>query len=61
VNLVEFCVMPGPTDKEIAARAYQIWEREGRPENREGEFWLQAQQEVRNEDKTNPTRTPDTL
>lgn len=51
--------MPEPTDKEIAARAYQIWEREGKPENREGEFWLQAQQELRNENWSSPE--PDIL
>jgi hypothetical protein len=53
--------MPEPTEREIQARAYQIWEREGRPENREEEFWHLAKQELRSEDKSNPTRTPDTL
>jgi hypothetical protein len=53
--------MPEPTEKEIMERAYQIWEREGKPENRESEFWHLAQQELRNEDKSNPMRTPDTL
>jgi Protein of unknown function (DUF2934) len=40
---------------------YQLWERAGRPENREDEFWHAAQQELRNEDKSSPVRTPDTL
>jgi Protein of unknown function (DUF2934) len=53
--------MPEPTGKEIMERAYQIWERNGRPENREDEFWRLAQQELRNEDKSSPLRTPDTL
>jgi hypothetical protein len=53
--------VPEPTEQEIKARAYQIWERHGRPENREDEFWQLAEQELRNEDKSSPTRTPDNL
>lgn len=54
-------VMPEPTEKEITNRAYQIWERNGKPEGRDEEFWHLAQQELRNEDKSSPVRTPDTL
>jgi DUF2934 family protein len=54
-------VMPEPSKKEIEARAYQLWEKAGRPEGREDEFWHLAQQELRNEDKSSPSRTPDTL
>jgi hypothetical protein len=36
--------MTEPTEREIKARAYQLWERAGRPENREDEFWHAAQQ-----------------
>ena len=53
--------MTQPTEKEIMARAYEIWERNGRPDGREDEFWHQAEQELRNEDKSSPLRTPDTL
>ena len=53
--------MPEPTEKEIPNRAYQIWERNGKPEGRDEEFWHLAQQELRNEDKSSPVRTPDTL
>jgi hypothetical protein len=53
--------MTQPTDKEIKNRAYDIWERNGRPEGREEEFWRLAEQELRNEDKSSPVRTPDTL
>ena len=49
------------TEKEILERAYQLWERAGRPDNREDGFWHAAQQELRNEDKSSPVRTPDTL
>ena len=50
-----------PNKKEIDARAYRLWEQAGRPEGREAEFWHLAEQELRNEDKGSPTRTPDTL
>jgi Protein of unknown function (DUF2934) len=53
--------MTQPTDKEIKNRAYEIWERNGRPEGREEEFWRLAEQELRNEDKSSPIRTPNTL
>ena len=54
-------VMPEPSKQEIDARAYQLWEKAGRPEGREDEFWHLAQQELRDEDKSSPTRTPDAL
>jgi Protein of unknown function (DUF2934) len=53
--------MSEPTKKEIEARAYQLWVKAGQPEGRDDEFWHLAQQELRNEDKSSPTRTPDTL
>jgi hypothetical protein len=53
--------MPEPTEPEIRQRAHQIWERHGKPEGREEEFWRLAEQELRNEEKSNPLRTPDTL
>jgi len=34
---------------EIAARAYQIFEREGRMDGRDMDHWLQAEQELRSE------------
>jgi Protein of unknown function (DUF2934) len=53
--------MTQPTEEEIKKRAYEIWERHGRPEGKKDEFWQQAEQELRNEDKSSPIRTPDTL
>ena len=53
--------MSEPSEKDITNRAYEIWERHGRPEGREDEFWALAQQELRNEDKANTLRTPDNL
>jgi hypothetical protein len=54
-------VVAEPSKQKIDARAYQLWEQAGRPEGREAEFWHLAEQELRNEDKGSPTRTPDTL
>jgi Protein of unknown function (DUF2934) len=31
----------------IAERAYAIWEREGKPQGRDVEIWLRAEQELR--------------
>jgi hypothetical protein len=45
-------------EEEIKKRAYEIWERHGRPKGKEDEFWQQAEQELRNEDKS--SRTPGT-
>lgn len=53
--------MPEPTEHEIRARAYEIWERLGRPDDRDSECWHLAEQELRNEEPSNPVRTPDTL
>lgn len=35
-----------PKHEEIAARAFEIWEREGRPENRADEHWHRAEREL---------------
>lgn len=51
--------MTKPSDKEISARAYQLWEENGRPESKEEEFWRLAEQELLNKDKSSPVRTPD--
>jgi Protein of unknown function (DUF2934) len=53
--------MTKPRDQDILNRAHEIWERNGRPEGREDEFWHQAEHELRNQDKSSPLRTPDTL
>ncbi|MBW7974066.1 DUF2934 domain-containing protein [Bradyrhizobium sp. BR 10289] len=53
--------MHEPTEQDIRERAHVLWERAGKPEGRGEEFWRAAEQELRNEDKSNPMRTPDTL
>jgi hypothetical protein len=36
-----------PTQEEIAVRAYEIYEAAGRPEGRDGDHWLEAEQELK--------------
>jgi len=36
-----------PTPLEIARCAYAIWEKEGRPEGRQVEHWLEAEAQIR--------------
>ncbi len=50
-----------PTEQDIRERAHRLWEQAGKPEGREEEFWHAAEQKLRNEDKSNTLRTPDTL
>jgi len=38
--------MGGISDDAIRERAYQIWEREGRPHGRDFDHWVQAQVEL---------------
>ncbi len=38
------------TYEQIAQRAYEIWEREGKPEGKEQEHWLRAEEELRSKD-----------
>lgn len=35
-----------PTEEDIRQRAHEIWEQNGRPEDRDEEFWLQAEREL---------------
>jgi hypothetical protein len=53
--------MADPTEEDIKRRAYELWEKAGQPEGRDEEFYRLAEQELRNEDKSDPMRTPDTL
>ena len=38
--------MAKPSQKDIAARAYKVWERDGQPAGRETHRWLQAEREL---------------
>jgi hypothetical protein len=53
--------MENPTKEQIIHRAYELWEQAGKPEGRDQEFYHQAEQELRNADKSSPLRTPDNL
>ena len=35
-----------PSDDQISVRAYYLWERDGRPANRDWEYWLKAKEEL---------------
>jgi hypothetical protein len=50
-----------PDEEDIRTRAFDLWKQAGEPEDRDDEFWLLAEQELRNEDKSSPFRTPDNL
>jgi len=53
--------MAEPTKEQVIHRAYELWEEAGKPDGRDQEFYLQAEQELRNADKSSPLRTPDNL
>jgi hypothetical protein len=54
--------MTGPTDEQIRARAYQLWEAAGRPDDRQDEFWHEAERELSKRDGTNdPDEKSDTF
>jgi hypothetical protein len=53
--------MAQPAHIDIVRRAYELWEQAGKPEGKDQEFYHQAEQELRNEDKSSPLRTPDNL
>jgi hypothetical protein len=52
---------PPPTEQDIKVRAYQLWEQAGCPEGRDQEFYFQAEQDLRDEEKLGSTRTPAAL
>jgi hypothetical protein len=48
--------MKEPTVEQISTRAYELWEQAGKPEGRDEGFYLQAEQELREEFKLEPPR-----
>ena len=38
--------MPGPTKEQIIHRAYELWERNNKPEGRDDEFYHQAERQL---------------
>jgi hypothetical protein len=51
------------TEKEITARAYELWEKAGKPEGRDEEFYHQAERELQgSEDRGDPAKgSPDDI
>ena len=47
--------MAEPTERQIKARAFKLWEQAGQPVDREEEFCRQAEQLLRDEDKSIPS------
>ena len=45
-----------PDEEDIRTLAYDLWVRAGAPEDRDEEFWLQAEQDLRNGGKPPPLR-----
>ena len=43
-----------PTQEQIAARAYTIWEKEGYPQGREQQHWQEAERQLRTEHSQPP-------
>ena len=52
--------MAKPTEQDIAARAFRLWEAAGMPEGKDEEYWRAAERELFDEAKSYPKRTPDT-
>ncbi|TWA79488.1 DUF2934 family protein [Azospirillum brasilense] len=50
--------MQGDREDRIRHRAYEIWERDGRPEGRGEQHWAQACAEIEAEDRTVTTAEP---
>jgi hypothetical protein len=38
-----------PTDEQIRTRAYYLWEADGRPQNRDWDYWLKAREQLERE------------
>jgi hypothetical protein len=41
-------------DDRVRRRAYEIWEREGRPDGHDQEYWHRARRDIENEAQTTP-------
>ena len=50
--------MPQDDDETLRRRAYEIWEREGRPEGRHAEHWAKARDEMSGTANPMPRQTP---
>ncbi len=53
--------MSDQIERQIRARAYELWEAAGKPEGREHEFWYQAERELTGEATDNPDESSGTF
>jgi len=44
-----------PDQQEIGRRAYQLWEKAGRPSGKDMDFWLEAEKQLRSAAQNIPT------
>jgi hypothetical protein len=50
-----------PTQKDIERRAYHLWQQAGMPKERDQEFYLEAERQLKEELISHELKTPDTL
>ncbi|APG15424.1 MULTISPECIES: DUF2934 domain-containing protein [Bradyrhizobium] len=50
-----------PTQKDIERRAYHLWQQAGMPKERDQEFYLEAERQLKEELIVHELKTPDTL
>jgi len=41
-------------DERVRVRAYELWERDGRPHGRNDEYWAEALRQIQQEDRGAP-------
>jgi hypothetical protein len=51
--------MENPTREQIIHRAYELWEKNGKPEGRDQEFYHQAEKELKEAPPREPTGLPE--
>jgi hypothetical protein len=50
--------MQRPAEMDIVRRAYELWERAGKPDGRDQEFYHQAEQELNNANEHSIPKQP---
>jgi hypothetical protein len=48
-------------EDEIRKRAHELWEAAGRPANKDQDFWLEAERQLKDEPLQHELKIPDTL
>jgi Protein of unknown function (DUF2934) len=54
-------IMSDQIERQIRARAHELWEAAGKPEGREHEFWYQAERELKGEATDNSDESSGTF